>query len=158
MRNLTVALSSMLFAGLACAQPSPVAQEKRGTRESLKAEIEALKAAKPAWREIAWKSCLLEGLKESPASLQQPGTAGPRQDRRTTWNSRPLSGCASFFLLVGMERHACLVMALTNRPGRLFYPLIYSTWRAASAFQDPRFCARYCFRKSKCRAGKVGWR
>jgi hypothetical protein len=31
----------------------------------LKAEIEALRAAKVAWREIAWKSCLLEGLKES---------------------------------------------------------------------------------------------
>jgi hypothetical protein len=31
----------------------------------LKAEIEALKAPKVAWREIAWKSCLIEGLKES---------------------------------------------------------------------------------------------
>jgi hypothetical protein len=30
-------------------------------------EIESLRAAKPAWREIAWKSCLLEGLKESRA-------------------------------------------------------------------------------------------
>jgi len=30
-----------------------------------KAEIEALKSSKVAWREIAWKSCLLEGLKES---------------------------------------------------------------------------------------------
>ena len=29
------------------------------------AEIETLKAAKVAWREIAWKSCLIEGLKES---------------------------------------------------------------------------------------------
>ncbi len=67
MRNLTVALSSMLFAGLAWAQPSPVAEEKPATPESLKTEIEALKAAKPAWREIAWKSCLLEGLKESRA-------------------------------------------------------------------------------------------
>ena len=28
-------------------------------------KIEALKAAKVAWREIAWKSCLIEGLKES---------------------------------------------------------------------------------------------
>ena len=27
----------------------------------------ALKAARVAWREIAWKSCLLEGLKESRA-------------------------------------------------------------------------------------------
>ena len=35
------------------------------TPDDLQAEIEALKAAKVAWREIAWKSCLLEGLKES---------------------------------------------------------------------------------------------
>jgi hypothetical protein len=45
-------------------QPT-AAQEKPTTPEALKAEIEALKAAKPAWREIAWKSCLIEGLKES---------------------------------------------------------------------------------------------
>jgi hypothetical protein len=37
------------------------------TPESLKADIDALKAAKVAWREIAWKSCLLEGLKEARA-------------------------------------------------------------------------------------------
>ena len=39
--------------------------------EALKAEIEALSATKPAWREIAWKSCLLEGLKASRA-LNKP--------------------------------------------------------------------------------------
>jgi len=33
--------------------------------EKLKSEIFSLKAEKPAWRGIAWKSCLLEGLKES---------------------------------------------------------------------------------------------
>ena len=33
--------------------------------EALKAEIEALKPEKLAWRQIAWKSCLIEGLKES---------------------------------------------------------------------------------------------
>ena len=33
--------------------------------EALKARIDALKAPRVAWREIAWKSCLLEGLKES---------------------------------------------------------------------------------------------
>ena len=65
MRRLTVVVCSVLFAGLAWAQPSPVAEKKSATAESLKAEIEALKAAKVAWREIVWKSCLLEGLKES---------------------------------------------------------------------------------------------
>ena len=65
MRNLTVLVCSVLFAGLAWAQPSPVVDKKPATPEALKAEIEALKVAKVAWREIAWKSCLIEGLKES---------------------------------------------------------------------------------------------
>jgi hypothetical protein len=52
------------FAGIGAAQepannvPDP---------EALRAEIEALKPAKVAWREIAWKSCLLDGLRESRA-------------------------------------------------------------------------------------------
>ena len=33
--------------------------------EALQAEIEALKVPRVAWRGIAWKSCLIEGLKES---------------------------------------------------------------------------------------------
>ena len=65
MRNLTMVVCSMVFVGFAWAQPSPVPDEKPTTPEALKAEIEALKAAKVAWREIAWKSCLLEGLKEA---------------------------------------------------------------------------------------------
>ncbi len=67
MRNLTLVVCSVLFAGLGCAKPSPVAEKKPATPEALKAEIEALKASKVAWRKIAWKSCLLEGLKESRA-------------------------------------------------------------------------------------------
>ena len=35
--------------------------------EDLKAQIEALRPAKVAWREIAWKTCLLDGLKEARA-------------------------------------------------------------------------------------------
>jgi hypothetical protein len=65
MRNLTVVVCAVLSAGLAWAQPSPAAEMEPATPEALKAEIEALKAAKIAWRGIAWKSCLLEGLKES---------------------------------------------------------------------------------------------
>jgi hypothetical protein len=65
MRNLPIAVCSVLLCGLAWAQPTPVAEKKPATPEALKAEIEALKAAKVAWREISWKSCLLEGLKES---------------------------------------------------------------------------------------------
>jgi len=55
MRNLTVVMCSVLFAGLAWAQPSPVAEKKPATPEALKAEIETLQAAKVAWREIPWK-------------------------------------------------------------------------------------------------------
>ena len=33
----------------------------------MKTEVEALKAAKVAWRAIAWKRCLLEGLQKSRA-------------------------------------------------------------------------------------------
>ena len=42
-----------------------LAQDPVKTGEALKAEIDALKAPTVAWRGIAWKSCLLEGLKES---------------------------------------------------------------------------------------------
>jgi hypothetical protein len=42
--------------GTAHAEPAP---------DVLRTEIEALQADKVAWREIAWKSCLIEGLKES---------------------------------------------------------------------------------------------
>jgi hypothetical protein len=42
---------------------SPAGQA--GTPEALKAEIAALVPDKLAWREIAWKSCLLAGLKEA---------------------------------------------------------------------------------------------
>ena len=67
MRNLTVVGCSVLLASIAWAQPSPVADKKPATPEALKADIEALKAPKVAWREIAWKSCLLEGLREARA-------------------------------------------------------------------------------------------
>ena len=33
--------------------------------EALRAEIESLKPDGVVWREIAWKSCLLDGLRES---------------------------------------------------------------------------------------------
>ena len=71
MRNLTVVVCSVLFASIGWAEPSPVAEKKPATPEALKAEVEALKAARVAWREIAWKSCLIEGLKESRAK-QKP--------------------------------------------------------------------------------------
>ena len=70
MRSIQIAL--LASAGLVSAVIASRAQEalpaKRATTaEALQTEIAALKVPKPAWREIAWKSCLLEGLKESRA-------------------------------------------------------------------------------------------
>ena len=62
-----VAGLSLLFATIASAQEPPRAVKPPPTMEALKTEIEALKPAKVAWREIAWKSCLLDGLRESRA-------------------------------------------------------------------------------------------
>ncbi|HEY2252241.1 MAG TPA: hypothetical protein VGH74_14305 [Planctomycetaceae bacterium] len=42
--------------------------KKETTLQSLKADVEALKPAKIAWREIQWKSCLLDGLEASRES------------------------------------------------------------------------------------------
>jgi hypothetical protein len=55
----------LLHAALVAAQPSPSSSPKAGTLDALQAEIEALKPAQVAWREIAWKTCLLDGLETS---------------------------------------------------------------------------------------------
>jgi len=64
---MTAVGSLALFASIGWAEPPTLPAKKALTPDALKAQIEALKAAKVAWREIAWKSCLLEGLKESRA-------------------------------------------------------------------------------------------
>ncbi len=66
MRSLT-AVALVLIAGLASARPSPAAEQQPAAPETVKAEIDALKAPKVAWRGIAWKSCLIEGLREARA-------------------------------------------------------------------------------------------
>ena len=58
---------ALLCAGIAGAQEATRPAQKAPTPDALQAEIDALKAPRVAWREIAWKSCLLEGLKESRA-------------------------------------------------------------------------------------------
>ena len=58
---LVLGIAAVLFASSASGQES----KKPLTPDALKAEIEALKPAQLAWREIPWKTCLLEGLKES---------------------------------------------------------------------------------------------
>ncbi len=68
MKPVTALASVLLVAPcLAWAEPNATPAKKAKTPEALKADIESLKPAKVAWREILWKSCLLEGLKESRA-------------------------------------------------------------------------------------------
>jgi hypothetical protein len=66
MKNRPV-LGSMilLMAGVVQAGEPPVPAGKASTPEALRAEIAALKPARHVWREIAWKTCPLEALKES---------------------------------------------------------------------------------------------
>jgi hypothetical protein len=66
MNGVAVAVSAvLLLASVAWTQETTTPANKAATPEGLKAEIESLKAPRVAWREIAWKSCLIEGLKES---------------------------------------------------------------------------------------------
>jgi hypothetical protein len=55
----------LLMAGVVQAGEPPVPAGKASTLGALKAEIAALKPARHVWREIAWKTCPLEALKES---------------------------------------------------------------------------------------------
>jgi hypothetical protein len=41
------------------------AQDKPAGPEALRAEVEALRPPRVVWRDIAWKSCPLEALKEA---------------------------------------------------------------------------------------------
>jgi hypothetical protein len=70
MRSRAAGLSILAFAGIVAAQQATSPTKKASTPEALKAEIDSLKPAKIAWREIPWKTCLLEGLKESRAKNQ----------------------------------------------------------------------------------------
>ena len=65
MKRVTIAGSvALLCAGIAWAQEVRPAQ-KAATPEALQTEIEGLRPARIAWREIQWKTCMLEALKES---------------------------------------------------------------------------------------------
>jgi hypothetical protein len=65
-KTMLLVAAALLVAPIMSARAEEPAKNKP-TPEALQAEIEALRAAKVAWREIAWKSCLLDGLKEARA-------------------------------------------------------------------------------------------
>jgi len=66
MRRVAFVASAVLICvSAAWSEEKATTRDKAPTPEALVKEIDALKPAKVAWREIEWKSCLLEGLKES---------------------------------------------------------------------------------------------
>jgi hypothetical protein len=67
-KHLLLCVGMMVVAAVPAAAQEPGGSAKKPfTPESLKVEIETLRLAKPAWREVAWQSCLLAGLKEARA-------------------------------------------------------------------------------------------
>jgi hypothetical protein len=62
-KRYSVVSIALMCCGISWAQ----GEKKAPTPDELRKTIEAMKAPKVAWREIAWKKCLLEGLKESRA-------------------------------------------------------------------------------------------
>jgi hypothetical protein len=67
MKQLMAVLYLVSWAGLAAAQQSGRSTTKTETFAAFQAEVAALKSAQVAWRKVSWKTCLLEGLKESRA-------------------------------------------------------------------------------------------
>ncbi len=66
MNRLAAAATALLLCPLGATAGTDAA-----TPEALKAEVEALRVEDVAWRRIPWKTCLVEGLKES-RSLNKP--------------------------------------------------------------------------------------
>ena len=65
MKMVIAGIGIVLLGVIAGVQRSPGTPKPAATPEQLQATIEALRPLRLAWREISWKSCLLEGLKES---------------------------------------------------------------------------------------------
>jgi hypothetical protein len=65
LRVIVVTSALALLTSAVWAGEPPTAKESAKSPDALKAEIEALMPAKLAWKEIQWKTCLLEGLKEA---------------------------------------------------------------------------------------------
>ena len=63
-------LAGLVAAGALVGAPSVRSDDSSAppSRESLLRQVEELKAPDVAWRKIPWKSCLLEGLRESRRS------------------------------------------------------------------------------------------
>jgi hypothetical protein len=67
MKQLIPGTMALLVAGSLWAAEPARPPKQPTTPAALQAEIEALRDGRVAWRQIAWKSCLLDGLRESRA-------------------------------------------------------------------------------------------
>jgi hypothetical protein len=67
MKYLATAWGILWGMGFLLAQQPPGPAQGPRTLEAVQAEIEALRDDRVAWRELPWKTCLLEGLQESRA-------------------------------------------------------------------------------------------
>ena len=66
MKRVKVAASvALLFVAAIWAQEPRASAKKPLTPEALKAEIEAQRDAKVAWRKVEWRTCLLGALNEA---------------------------------------------------------------------------------------------
>lgn len=64
-RRIATGLGMLICLGLMAGHRASSAAGDRLASEALPAQIASLQAADVAWREIPWKSCLLEGLQQS---------------------------------------------------------------------------------------------
>ena len=64
-RKFVTAFGFLAVVSIAAAANDEINQPK--SAEALQIEVDALKKKDVAWREIQWKTCLLEGLKASRA-------------------------------------------------------------------------------------------
>jgi hypothetical protein len=61
---LSICIGLVVIGAAPTAGPRHEAPQGTG-QNTLRAEIESLRAPNVAWRKIAWKTCLLDGLKEA---------------------------------------------------------------------------------------------
>ena len=65
MKRTTLAFRLLVCIGLMAAKSASGATPDDTSLAALQAQIDSLKAVKVAWRQIDWKTCLLDGLQES---------------------------------------------------------------------------------------------
>ena len=149
-KHLLLCVGMMVVAAVPAAAQEPGGSAKKpSTPESLKAEIETLRLAKPAWREVAWHvPRLLSGLgplgprgpEDGPPALVIPGFLAT--DRTTMELRRALAraGWRAHPWLLGMNggAKANTMDILASRLGAIFdeakQPVLLVGWSLGGMF------------------------